>query len=95
MPRVVGHIAAMAGRSTCAMVRRQIFAIAIKAPVLPAETATSARPFFTASIAIHIEDVRRPARRAWLGLSSIRIATLAVMNLGRSGERGFPCDERA
>ena len=74
-PRVVGQIAAMAGRSMCGMVRRQTFAIAIKAPVLPAETATSASPFLTASIAIHIDDVRRPERRAWLGLSSIFTAT--------------------
>jgi hypothetical protein len=35
-------------------------AIAISAPVLPAETATSASPFFTASIASHIEDFQRP-----------------------------------
>ncbi len=75
-PRIVGHMAAMAGRSTCAMVRRQILAMAMRAPVLPAETTTSARPVFTASIAIHIEEVRRPARRAWLGLSSIRTATV-------------------
>ena len=35
---------------------RQNFAIAISAPVLPAETAQSASPFFTASIASHIDD---------------------------------------
>ena len=57
------------------MVRRQTLAIAISAPVLPAETAQSASPFFTASIACHIEDVRRPARSAWLGLSVILTAT--------------------
>jgi hypothetical protein len=38
--------------------------MAIKAPVLPAETATSASFFFTASMASHIDDVRRPARNA-------------------------------
>jgi len=38
-------------------------------------TAQSASPFFTASIARHIEDVRRPDRSAWLGLSVILIAT--------------------
>ena len=74
-PRSVGHIAAIAGRSICDMVRRQTLAIAISAPVLPAETAQSASPFFTASIACHIDDVRRPARRAWLGLSVILTAT--------------------
>ncbi len=74
-PRSVGQIAAMAGRSTCGMVRRQIFAMAIRAPVLPAETATSASPLFTASIAIHIEETRRPERRAWLGFSSMRTDT--------------------
>ena len=35
-------------------VRRQNFAIAISAPVLPAETAKSASPFFTASIERHM-----------------------------------------
>ena len=43
-PRSVGHIAAIAGRSIGAIVCRQNFAIAIKAPVLPAETAQSAAP---------------------------------------------------
>jgi len=46
------------------MVRRSILAIAINAPVLPAETATSASPFFTASTASHMEDLRRPLRSA-------------------------------
>jgi hypothetical protein len=46
------------------MVRKSIFAMAINAPVLPAETATSASPFFTASTASHIEDFRRPLRSA-------------------------------
>ena len=50
-------------------------AIAISAPVLPADTATSASPFFTASIASHIDDVLRPRRSAWLGLSCMLTAT--------------------
>ena len=50
-------------------------AIAISAPVLPADTATSASPFLTASMASHIDDFQRPLRSAWLGLSSIRTAT--------------------
>jgi hypothetical protein len=63
-PLRVGQMAAMAGRSIPAMVRRSILAIAINAPVLPAETATSASPFFTASTASHMEDLRRPLRSA-------------------------------
>ena len=60
-------------------VRRLNRAIAISAPVLPAETATSASPFFTASIASHIEEVLRPRRSAWLGLSSMLTATSVWM----------------
>ena len=41
-PRTVGHRHAMAGRSMPDMVFRQIFDIAIRAPVLPAETQASA-----------------------------------------------------
>ena len=74
-PRSVGHIAAIAGRSISGIVRRQTLAIAISAPVLPAETAQSASPFLTASIACHIEEARRPDRSAWLGLSVILTAT--------------------
>ena len=55
-PRAVGHIAAIAGRSIPGNMRRQNRAIAVSAPVLPAETATSASPFLTASMASHIED---------------------------------------
>jgi hypothetical protein len=46
----------MAGRSILAIVRRQNFDIAISAPVLPAETQTSASPVFTASMARHIDE---------------------------------------
>ncbi len=50
------------------------FDMAIIAPVLPAETAASARPSFTALIAMPIEVVR--ARRiAWLGFSVASIAS--------------------
>ena len=56
-------------------IRRQNRPIAIKAPVLPADTATSASPFLTASIASHIDDVLRPRRSAWLGLSSMLTVT--------------------
>ena len=60
------------------MVRRQNFDIAISAPVLPAETQTSASPVFTASIALHIDDFQRPWRSAWLGLSSMRDRDFAM-----------------
>ena len=72
-PRKVGQIAAIAGRSILAIVRRQNLAMAISAPVFPAETATSASRVFTASIARHMEDLYRPCRSACDGLSSMRI----------------------
>ena len=69
----VGSNAASAGRSMPGMVRSASLAMAIIAPVLPADKAASAMPSFTALIAMPIEVVR--ARRiAWLGFSS------AVMN---------------
>ena len=77
-----------------AMVLRLNFAIAISAPVLPAETATSASPFLTASMASHIEDFQRPLRSAWLGLSSISTATSvctkreAALSGGRASSSG-------
>ena len=74
-PLSVGHSPAIAGRSMPGIMRRLNFAIAISAPVLPADTATSASPFFTASMASHIDDFQRPLRSAWLGLSSMRTAT--------------------
>ena len=74
-PRSVGHSAAMAGRSMPGMVFKLNFAMAMRAPVLPADTAASASPFFTASSASHIDDFQRPWRSAWLGFSSILTAT--------------------
>ena len=63
----VGHSAAIAGRSIPAIGRRMSFDIAMKAPVLPAETATSASPFCTASIASHrLEPLPRRKRLAGL-----------------------------
>ncbi len=59
-PRSVGHSAAIAGRSMPGSILRLNLAIAISAPVLPADTIMSASPFFTASIASHIEDFQRP-----------------------------------
>ena len=75
VPLSVGQSAAIAGRSMPGSILRLNFAIAISAPVLPADTATSASPFLTASMASHIDDFQRPLRSAWLGLSSIRTAT--------------------
>src|SRR4051794_8817104 len=78
-PRLVGHMPAMAGRSTPGSVRRWKRDIAISAPVFPAETATSASPFFTASMASHMDEVLRPRRSAWLGFSSPLTATSVWM----------------
>ena len=88
-PRSVGQSAAIAGRSIPGIVRRLNFAIAISAPVLPAETATSASPFFTASMASHIDDFQRPLRSAWLGLSSIRTATSVWTSRETAFSRGW------
>ncbi len=94
-PRSVGQSAAIAGPLDPAPWSRRLnFAIAISAPVLPAETATSASPFFTASMASHIEDFQRPWRSAWLGLSSILTATSvwtsceAALSRGRASSSG-------
>jgi hypothetical protein len=54
---------------------RQNFAIAIKAPVFPADTAAPASPSRTAWIDRHIDDFQRPFLSAWLGLSFIWTVT--------------------
>ena len=96
---MVGHTAAIAGRSMPGSVRRQNRAIAISAPVLPAETATSASPFLTASIASHIDETLRPRRSAWLGLSCMLTATSVWITLRRRLQRRmlgqFGLDQRA
>ena len=74
-PRSVGQIAAIAGRSMPGSGFRQNFAIAISAPVLPAETAAPASPSRTACMERHMDDFQRPLRSAWLGLSSICTVT--------------------
>ena len=68
--RMVGKKEAIAGRSMPGMVLRTNFAIAMRAPVLPAETMAPASPLWTASMARRIE-LWRPPRSAWLGLSSM------------------------
>jgi hypothetical protein len=55
---IVGHCPAITGRSMPGMVFKMSFAIAIRAPVLPAETAQSASPFWTASTASHMLEPR-------------------------------------
>ena len=74
--------------------RRQKRAMATSAPVLPAETATPASPFLTASIASHIDDVLRPRRNAWLGLSSMLTATSVWMTRGDRLQRRIFCQLR-
>ena len=93
-PRKVGHSAAIAGRSMPSSIFRLKRDIAISAPVLPAETATSASPFLTASSASHIEDFQRPWRNAWLGLSSMRMATSVWMSLVGGLRRGSLVEQR-
>ena len=89
----VGHWPAITGRSMPGMVLRISLAIAIRAPVLPAETATSASPFCTASSASHMLEPR-PRRTAWLGLSCISMAMSVCTMRDRSGERGMLVEMR-
>ena len=86
--RRVGHWPAMAGRSMPGMVRRTSLAMAIRAPVLPAETATSASPFCTASSASHMLEPR-PRRTAWLGLSCISMAMSVCTMRERAASAGM------
>jgi hypothetical protein len=51
--------------------------------------ATPASPFLTASIASHIEDVFRPRRNAWLGLSSMLTATSVCMTREAAFNAGY------
>jgi len=88
-PRSVGQMAAIAGRSMVAMVRRQNFDMAMSAPVLPADTQASDVPDLTASIALHMDDFQRPWRSAWLGLSSILTATSQWKNSLLSASLGY------
>ena len=93
-PLSVGHSPAIAGRSMPGSIFRLNLAIAISAPVLPAETATSASPFLTASMASHIDDFQRPLRSAWLGLSSIRTATSVWTMRQASPQPGMGREQR-
>ena len=92
--RSVGQIAAIAGREIPSIGLRQNVAIAISAPVLPPEMAKSASPSFTDCSAAHIEELPRPLRSAWVGLSSIEMTlsqwTIRVIGLssGNSSSSG-------
>ena len=86
-PRWVGKNEAIAGRSMPGNVFRTNFAIAIKAPVLPAETTPSARPSATASIASRMLDCR-PVRSAIDGLSSSITISLVWRSSTASARRG-------
>jgi hypothetical protein len=55
-------MATMAGRSRSALIRRISLEIAIRAPVLPAETQAWAWPSRTASTAFHIDGALAPAQ---------------------------------
>ncbi len=84
---MVGHCPAIAGRSMPGMVVSTSLAIAIRAPVLPAETTKSASPFCTASSASHMLEPR-PRRTAWLGLSSIAISVSVWMTRDLAANSG-------
>ncbi len=73
----------MAGREIPSSVPSWNIDIAISAPVLPAEIATSASLVFTESMARHIE-VLRPRRSARLGFSSMRTRSGAWRMVTRS-----------
>ena len=64
------------GRSMGTLIRRIRRAMAIRLPVLPQETAATASPDFTASMAFHIE-APLPLRTAVAGFSS-EAMTLSV-----------------
>ena len=98
--RRVGQIAAMAGREMPSIGRRQKVAMAISAPVLPPEIATSASPSFTDWMAFHIDELPRPLRRAWEGFSSIEMtfSTFAMRHTcassGNAATSGFSSTSR-
>ena len=89
----VGHCPAIAGRSTPGMVVSTSLAMAIRAPVLPAETTKSASPFCTASIDSHMLDPR-PRRSAWLGLSAHLHHRVGVDDGGALHERRMLLQKR-
>jgi hypothetical protein len=82
-----GMLATSAGRSRSALMRRMSLEMAIRAPVLPAETAAAACPSRIASTAFHIE-VPLPRRMAWAGFSSIEITRSECRTSERAARAG-------
>ena len=73
-PRRVGQLATMAGRSRPTAMRRISLEMAIRAPVLPAETTAWASPSRTASMAFQrLEPL--PRRSAVAGFSSLAMTS--------------------
>ena len=72
--------ATSAGRRTPSIVRRISSDMPISTPVLPAETAAIASPFFTDSMAFHIDEPL-PRRTAWPGFASIADRTASVWRI--------------
>ena len=81
-PRRVGQLATSAGRSISPIMRSSSMEMALKAPVLPDETAARASPDCTDSMAFHIE-VPLPRRMAWAGFSSMA-TTVSVWRTSQS-----------
>ena len=75
----VGIMAASAGRSTPGSVPITIFAVAIAAPVFPAETKPSARPSLTSFVPI-LKELFFLRRTAFATASSIAITSAASTN---------------
>ena len=82
-PSDVGKNLAIAGRSMPSMVFKTNFAVAINAPVLPADTAASAKPSFTWLMATRIEESFL-WRKALRGSSSMSTTSEACITLMRS-----------
>ena len=70
-----GQRTAIAGRLIPSNFLSRIIDMAIKAPVFPQDTQTSASPLFTYSNADHIEEFF-PLRTTWLGLSLMLIISV-------------------
>ena len=88
-----GITEAIAGRSTPGRVLSTTLAIAISAPVLPAETAAAAAPSFTALIASRML-VLRPCRRATEGLASPATESGVWCTVDRSRSLGCGGEQR-
>jgi hypothetical protein len=86
-PRRVGKNDAIAGRSMPGSVLNTIFAVAISAPVLPAETMPCASPAATASMARRMLELR-PLRSAVEGLSSLVMTSVVCRIVDTAASAG-------